>query len=102
MTMLSILALIPISYFFIEAKVSDRFLLFGLGLVIGGALGNIHDRLRYNAVIDFLDFHVKNTHWPAFNIADIGICVGVFVIILRTIMDFGKKNDPKGAKRRKK
>ncbi|MGH6912339.1 MAG: signal peptidase II, partial [Geminicoccales bacterium] len=47
----------------------------GLGLVIGGALGNVVDRLRYGAVVDFLDFHVAGWHWPAFNIADAGICV---------------------------
>ena len=52
-------------------------------LVIGGALGNVLDRIRFGAVIDFLDFHIGEHHWPAFNIADmcivIGICLLVFV-----------------------
>ena len=52
-------------------------------LVIGGALGNVIDRIRFGAVIDFLDFHIADYHWPAFNIADmcivIGICLLVFV-----------------------
>lgn len=48
----------------------------GLGLIMGGALGNLIDRLLYRAVIDFLDFYWRDWHWPAFNVADIGICVG--------------------------
>lgn len=53
-----------------------------LGLVLGGALGNIVDRARDGAVTDFLDFHIAGAHWPAFNIADVGVVVGLagFVI----------------------
>jgi signal peptidase II len=54
----------------------------GLGLVIGGALGNVVDRLRYGAVVDFLDFHLAGYHWPAFNLADAGICVGAGLIVV--------------------
>ena len=54
-----------------------------LMLIIGGALGNLIDRVRFGAVIDFLDFHVGTWHWPAFNIADICICVGVGLYILQ-------------------
>jgi signal peptidase II len=54
----------------------------GLGLVIGGALGNVVDRLRYGAVVDFLDFHAAGYHWPAFNVADAAICIGAGVIVL--------------------
>jgi signal peptidase II len=54
----------------------------GLGLVIGGALGNVIDRLRYGAVVDFLDFHLAGWHWPAFNLADAGICVGAGLILV--------------------
>jgi len=54
----------------------------GLGLVIGGALGNVIDRLRYGAVADFLDFHLAGWHWPAFNLADAGICVGAGLIVV--------------------
>ena len=61
-----------------------------LALIVGGALGNLIDRIRFGAVIDFLDFHVKNWHWPAFNFADICISVGVGLIILGWV--FGKKN----------
>lgn len=53
-----------------------------LGLVIGGAIGNVVDRLRFGAVFDFLDFHVAGWHWPAFNVADSAICVGVFLLCI--------------------
>lgn len=53
----------------------------GLGLVIGGALGNVIDRIRYGAVVDFLDFHVAGYHWPAFNLADAAICIGAGLML---------------------
>jgi signal peptidase II len=53
-----------------------------LGLIIGGALGNLYDRAFVGYVVDFIDFHVKQNHWPAFNIADSAICVGVCLLIL--------------------
>lgn len=54
----------------------------GLGLILGGATGNYIDRARFRHVIDFLDFYIKNSHWPAFNFADIGICVGVGLVAI--------------------
>ncbi|SLN32891.1 signal peptidase II [Oceanibacterium hippocampi] len=53
----------------------------GLGLVIGGALGNVIDRVYWGAVVDFLDFHAFGYHWPAFNLADTVIFIGVFCLI---------------------
>jgi signal peptidase II len=53
-----------------------------LGLVIGGAIGNVVDRLRFGAVFDFLDFHVAGWHWPAFNLADSAITVGVVLLCI--------------------
>ncbi|WP_338666201.1 signal peptidase II (plasmid) [Pararoseomonas sp. SCSIO 73927] len=52
-----------------------------LGLILGGALGNLVDRLRHGAVTDFLDFHVQGYHWPAFNLADSGIVLGVALLL---------------------
>ena len=54
----------------------------GLGLVLGGAVGNLIDRARFGYVVDFLDLHLGSHHWPAFNIADIGITAGIFLLIL--------------------
>lgn len=60
----------------------DRFGAWGLGLVLGGALGNLADRVRIGYVVDFLDFHLGGWHWPAFNVADIGITCGVGLLIV--------------------
>lgn len=54
----------------------------GYSLVLGGALGNVVDRIHRGYVVDFLDFHWQNMHWPAFNIADISIFIGVMLLIL--------------------
>lgn len=58
-----------------------------IGLVIGGALGNVIDRFRFGAVADFLDFHVAGWHWPAFNVADSCIVVGVVLLVLDGLFD---------------
>ena len=63
-------------------RVEQRLLAIAIGLVIGGALGNLVDRLRYGAVADFLDLHIGAYHWPAFNVADSAITVGVLLILL--------------------
>lgn len=57
-----------------------------IALVIGGAAGNIIDRLRFGAVIDFLDFHAGGLHWPAFNLADSCVVVGIAALILHSLL----------------
>jgi signal peptidase II len=64
------------------ARTDDPLLAGGIGLVIGGAIGNVVDRLSRGAVVDFLDFHLAGWHWPAFNVADAGICIGVGLMLL--------------------
>jgi signal peptidase II len=54
----------------------------GLGLIIGGAVGNVIDRVRFGAVIDFLDVHALGWHWPAFNVADSAICIGAALLLV--------------------
>lgn len=56
-----------------------------VGLIVGGALGNVWDRLRFGAVIDFLDLHWGGWHWPAFNVADASISVGVALLLIDMI-----------------
>lgn len=75
----TITALIVIHYMISTSKY-DALLFSGLGLISGGAVGNAVDRLRFREVIDFLDFYIGQYHWPAFNVADIGICVGAFFV----------------------
>jgi signal peptidase II len=54
----------------------------GLGLIIGGAVGNVIDRVRFGAVVDFLDVHALGWHWPAFNVADSAICIGAALLLV--------------------
>lgn len=65
------------------SPVWDKFHRFCLALILGGALGNVKDRLIFQQVTDFLDVYYKEYHWPAFNIADSAISVGVTLLILR-------------------
>tara|TARA_B100002052_G_C15587648_1_gene465145 strand:+ start:131 stop:535 length:405 start_codon:yes stop_codon:yes gene_type:complete len=75
------------------SKAETRFQASGLGLIIGGALGNITDRLIHGAVFDFLDFHLFEYHFPAFNVADISISLGVIMVIFENIFIQGRKKD---------
>jgi signal peptidase II len=58
-----------------------------MGLIFGGAVGNLIDRVRFGAVVDFVDVHFRGWHWPAFNVADSAITVGVAVLVLVMIAD---------------
>ena len=60
---------------------SDKILSWALSLILGGALGNVLDRIMFGAVVDFIDLHYGNWHWPAFNIADSAICIGATLIV---------------------
>jgi signal peptidase II len=70
---------------------SERLLCIALSLILGGALGNVLDRVMYGAVVDFIDLHYGNWHWPAFNVADSAICIGAALIIWGELRkSFGK------------
>ncbi len=69
----------------IRRHANERLLPVALSLVLGGALGNVIDRMRFGAVVDFLDFHVAGWHWPAFNVADSAITVGVILLLLQQL-----------------
>ena len=64
----------------------ERLMPAALSLILGGALGNVVDRLRFDAVVDFLDFHLAGYHWPAFNVADSSIFVGVALMLLHQFL----------------
>jgi signal peptidase II len=71
-----------ILYFQFRSRESEVLVQVGLSLILGGALGNLYDRIRFGHVVDFLDFSLGGHHWPAFNIADSCICIGVFSLVL--------------------
>jgi signal peptidase II len=58
-----------------------------MGLIFGGAIGNLIDRVRFGAVVDFVDVHFRGWHWPAFNVADSAITMGVAVLVLVMVAD---------------
>lgn len=72
---------------------SDKILSWALSFILGGALGNVLDRLMYGAVVDFIDLHYGNWHWPAFNLADSAICIGAVLIVFGELRkSFGKSS----------
>lgn len=85
-------AIIGLSFVYLKLRKVNRLYLWPLALIVGGAFGNLIDRLRYGAVVDFLDFHYWGHHWPAFNVADSAICIGAGFFILLNIFDAKKQN----------
>ena len=79
---ISIFAIIFVIWFLIR----DMYNYFGLSLVLGGAAGNLIDRLLYGQVVDFIDFSIGRFHWPAFNIADSSLTIGIIIIFLQALL----------------
>lgn len=73
----------------LRSAITDRVLQTGLHLILGGAIGNLLDRFRFGYVVDFLDVYVGRHHWPAFNVADSAICIGIVLLFF----DMRKKPD---------
>jgi signal peptidase II len=79
-TAVSVVAVVVITYLIIKYRTQKLFC-WGLALVLGGAIGNLYDRVTLGYVVDFLYFHVNDFYWPAFNVADSAICVGVALLL---------------------
>ena len=85
--LLSGVAIVVCIGLFIWLRRTDRpFTGWGIGLVMGGAIGNVIDRARWGAVFDFADFHIGHWHWPAFNVADSAIVVGVGLMLIDSLI----------------
>lgn len=80
-TGLGVIAAVVICYL-LKRHSGQKLFCTALSLIMGGALGNVIDRLIHGHVIDFLDFHVRGWHWPAFNIADSAICIGAALMVI--------------------
>lgn len=81
-TLVSLVAMMALGWLFWSTPRGQRFTRVALSLVLGGALGNIVDRVRIHEVIDFLDFGVSTLRWPVFNVADTFVTVGVLLLVL--------------------
>jgi signal peptidase II len=88
-TIMGIGAAIFIIYL-LKKHAGQRLFCWALALILGGAVGNVIDRVLYGHVIDFLDVHVGGWHWPAFNIADSAICIGAVLFIYDELRRVGK------------
>lgn len=88
-TAITAIAVVVITYLIIKHH-AEKLFCGGLALVLGGAIGNLYDRLTLGYVVDFLYFHIDDLYWPAFNVADSAICIGVGLLL----MDSFKKEKP--------
>lgn len=82
---------LAIVYWLTKLNNQQRWMCVALTLILGGALGNLWDRLFLGHVIDFLDFYVSTLHWPDFNVADSAICVGAFMIFIDAVLSARKR-----------
>lgn len=82
----AVLALVVLFFAYKQLKDQGWYFVYAIGLIAGGATGNVIDRLCYGAVVDFLDFYIKSYHWPAFNVADSAITVGVVLFLLGNVL----------------
>lgn len=81
-----------VAVYAMRSPVTDRLLQTGLHLILGGAIGNLVDRFRFGYVVDFLDVYAGRHHWPAFNVADSAICIGIALLF------FDMRRKPEEAK----
>jgi signal peptidase II len=77
----TVLAILLIIYYISKSKSQDVLMVISLTLIFGGAVGNLIDRIRFGAVVDFLDFYIGTWHWPAFNVAGSAISIGAVLMI---------------------
>ncbi len=89
---LTLIILIIILVIFFMVTQSHGFKKYALLIILGGALGNVYDRIFFKSVPDFIDFHVENFHWFIFNVADIFITLGIIFMILLELNDNNKAN----------
>jgi len=85
LTVLTFVAIFLILYLFVTTPSKDKLLRASYGMILGGALGNLYDRIIYGYVTDFLDFHIGQYSWPTFNIADSSISIAIILIIYDAI-----------------
>lgn len=98
----AVVALVGLTALVVSLRKESTLYLVSIGLIAGGAIGNLIDRISYGHVVDFLDFYIKDYHWPAFNVADSGICVGVGIYMILTFHQARLEKKEKSQKENKK
>ena len=90
LSILIFLIILVLIYLMFNSKTGDKIF---FSIIIGGAIGNLYDRIVYKAVPDFIDFHIKEFHWFTFNVADIFISFGIIFMILNELVFRKEKNE---------
>ena len=86
----TVAAILLILYYLSRSMRKELLLIFSLSLILGGASGNLIDRMRYGEVVDFLDVYIASYHWPTFNVADASISLGAALLVLQMVRDRSK------------
>ncbi len=92
--LITILIIVISIIIFIFSLKSENYIGYFFAIILGGALGNLYDRIKFSAVPDFIDLHIGNYHWFIFNVADIFITIGIFCLIFDELF-LNKKNNEK-------
>ena len=92
----AVLVFLVVSAYALRSSHRSVRLQIGFALILGGAVGNLLDRVRFGYVVDFLDFSISGHHWPAFNVADSAICIGVGLLFLDMLRGETAENPPPG------
>lgn len=98
LTIISVIFIVILDRLIKKEKTFTKLQTISLGMIMGGIFGNLIDRIIHHAVIDYLSFKIFSYEFPVFNLADIGITVGVAILILSMILERGKNNDRKNIK----
>ncbi len=88
----AVLVFLVVSAYALRSSHRSIRLQLGFALILGGAVGNLLDRVRFGYVVDFLDLSISGHHWPAFNVADSAICIGVGLLFLDMLQNEGEAN----------
>ena len=97
LTLLGLAALVVVGFYFLRTGHGQRLLLVALALVLGGAVGNLLDRVLAGAVTDFVDAYVGSHHWPAFNVADSAISIGLVLMALDALRPASRRDGERPA-----
>jgi len=89
---ITLIAIALIIYYLIKYKTGSSMIVISLTLIFAGAVGNLIDRIRFGAVVDFIDVYIGTWHWPAFNVADSAISVGAVLIIWKMLVNRRKES----------
>ena len=100
-TIISLMIIMGVIYYIYKNKPSNNIENIGYGMVIGGALGNFIDRIIYGYVIDFIDIYIFSYDYPIFNIAYIGVVIGIILILITSIKESSDKNETNSNQKRK-